>query len=72
MRSRKILKNLTKEELRELLIEITEIGKKPAPADVKQSPIMRQLFAVHWMNIYSEVEQSITREILDRIIEGWS
>jgi hypothetical protein len=72
MRSRKILKNLTKEELRELLIEITEIGKKPAPEDVKQSPIMRQLFAVHWMNIYSEVEQSITREILDRIIEGWS
>ncbi len=67
------VKDLTNDELRSLLKEIKVISDAEAPAKVKQSGLMKQLFEREnysiygWYDKYYNVRTSIEREILSRV-----
>lgn len=65
--------DLTKEELTALLKEIRKIGNARVPKNVKQSPLMQELFKKEktewnfWVDQYHGVDTAISNEILFRI-----
>lgn len=67
------VKDLTNDELRSLVKEINVISRAEAPAKVKQSGLMKQLFEREddgiygWYDKYYNVSTSIEREILYRV-----
>jgi hypothetical protein len=63
---------LDNEELRKLAKEIKKISNADAPANVKQSDLMKELFALektdwnHWGDRFSMVRLAIETEIIFR------
>jgi hypothetical protein len=70
------LKLLSNEDVRNLLIEIKEIGRKRAPALTPKSVVMKQLFKlskrdyVFWSDRYYYIAKAIEREILNRVLDN--
>lgn len=70
------VKNYDNSQLRNLLKEINKIGNSHAPANVKQTKIMKQLFKLEkrdcnsWINQYHNVKTAIEVEILHRVRNG--
>lgn len=68
-----MVKDLTNEELRNLLIETHEISNVQAPATAKQSKLMKKLFALekadykYWTDIFHNVSSAISHETLFRV-----
>lgn len=62
-------------DLKDLLIEIYEIGNAHKPRDRKQSNLMKILFSYHytydnWSDKFYEIKRSIEMEIIDRFRFG--
>ena len=73
-----ILKETDNQQLKKLLIERNQIGGSDAPANVRKSKLMNQLFAaekspyLYWVDQYHRVSRAIEMEILHRVmVDTW-
>ena len=74
-----ILKETDNQQLKKLLIECDQIGNSHAPANVRKSQLMNQLFAAEkspylfWVDQYYRVSRAIEMEILHRVmVDTWT
>lgn len=71
-----LIENLNKSELRDLLIELRNIGNVDKPAYVKKSEILFSLFNAEnreyytWSDKFSNIRRYVESEILHRIIKN--
>jgi hypothetical protein len=70
-----IIKRLANSDLKEVMIELREMSKMVAPANHKQSKILKILFdsettnCNYWLDRYYNIDTNLRIEIVNRFLE---